>query len=142
MLQFPREKLTDSEKSLREFAMSFPEVTEEFPWGHRAFKVKKKIFATLTSEEGVTTLSTKLPKSHKTALKKFFATPTHYGLGKHGWVTFTFDSGDDFPMEDLRQWIRESFCAVAPKTVLKLLDDVEPMAANSKTRAKTVKKRK
>ena len=117
----PREKLTPSEKILREYALGFPEVTEEFPWGHRAFKVKKKIFVTLGTEEGVTSLSFKLPKSGKAALKFPFATPTHYGLGKHGWVTVTFDCGDDLPMKDLKKWIDESYRAVAPKTVLKKL---------------------
>jgi hypothetical protein len=32
------------EVALRKFALGFPGTVEEFPWGHRAFKVRKKTF--------------------------------------------------------------------------------------------------
>jgi hypothetical protein len=44
MIETPREKLTKSEGALREFALKFPETHEDFPWGHRALKVKGKVF--------------------------------------------------------------------------------------------------
>ncbi len=34
----------------------------------------------------------------------------------------TFDAGDDLPMELLSSWINESYRAVAPKSLVKLLD--------------------
>ena len=37
-------------KSLRDFGMSFPEATEDFPWGHSALKVKKKVFVFLWAD--------------------------------------------------------------------------------------------
>src|SRR5262245_45702806 len=114
--------MTKSEKTLRDFALSYPETTEDFPWGHRTLKVNKKAFVFMATMEGVTSLSVKLPKSNKTALKLKNAEPTHYGLGKHGWVSLTFDSGDQLPLEQLKKWIDESFRAVAPKTLLKRLD--------------------
>lgn len=55
-------------------------------------------------------------------LKKKFAEPPHYGLGKHGWVSCHFES--DVPMKDALAWIDESFRAVAPaKVVEKLAKD-------------------
>ena len=56
----------------------------------------------------------KLPVSGRTALTLPFATPTEYGLGKSGWVTARFRTGDTVPIEMLKEWIEESFRAVAP----------------------------
>ena len=36
--------LKEAEDRLRELALAFPEAYEEFPWGHRAMKVKGKVF--------------------------------------------------------------------------------------------------
>ena len=36
--------LANAETFLRDRAMTYPEAKEEFPWGHRAIKVKGKIF--------------------------------------------------------------------------------------------------
>ena len=44
-----------------------------------------------------------------------FAEPTGYGLGKAGWVSARFEPGDDVPVDLLKQWIDESYAAVAPK---------------------------
>ena len=52
---------------LREFALSYPEAVEEYPWGHRAMKVKGKIFLTLGGTEQLATLSVKLPHSPRIA---------------------------------------------------------------------------
>ena len=47
-----------------------------------------------------------------------FATPTGYGLGKSGWVSAHFVASDDPPLALLREWIDESYRAVAPKTMV------------------------
>ena len=79
--------LTGFAAELREFALSLPETTEDFPWGERAFKVKTKAFVFLSMHDGELSFSVKLPKTGNQALALPFAEPTHYGLGKHGWVT-------------------------------------------------------
>jgi hypothetical protein len=43
-----------------------------------------------------------------------FVTPTGYGLGKSGWVTATFGAKQRPNLPMLRQWIDESFRAIAP----------------------------
>ena len=110
------------EAALREFALGFPEAVEEFPWGHRAIKVKGKIFLTLHGAEGEQALSVKLPHSGRIALLQKFASPATYGLGKSGWVTARFADGEEPPVDLLEQWIEESYRAIAPKKLVARLD--------------------
>ena len=67
-------------------------------------------------------MTVKLPESGAHALGLAFAQPTGYGLGKHGWVTNVFAAGDDVPVEMLKEWVTESFRAVAPKKVVAAMD--------------------
>jgi hypothetical protein len=70
-----------------------------------------------------------------------FTEPTGYGMGKSGWVTSRFKSGDAVPVELLTQWIHESFRAVAPQKVLKQLDGggtAPPAKAKKKPAVKKV----
>ncbi|HET7437581.1 MAG TPA: MmcQ/YjbR family DNA-binding protein [Thermoanaerobaculia bacterium] len=105
--------------TLRDYAMEFPEATEEFPWGHAAIKVKNKTFVFLSEEDGVFSMSAKLPNSRDMALDLPFAEPTHYGLGKSGWVTAKFPKGEKPPVDLLKAWIEESYRAIAPKKLVK-----------------------
>ena len=100
---------------LRRLALSYPEAREEFPWGECVIKVRGKIFLFLGRSGGGLSLSVKLPGSAMLALDLPFASPTGYGLGKSGWVTAEFASGDNPPLPVLEQWIDESYRAVAPK---------------------------
>jgi len=111
------------ETALRKQALAYPEVTEDFPWGHRALKVKGKAFLFLSLEKGELSFSMKLPASGAAALTLPFTEPTAYGLGKHGWVTATLPAGKRVPPLDLfRGWVEESYRSIAPKTVLRKLD--------------------
>ncbi len=105
-----------AELALRDYGMSFPEVTEDFPWGHRTLKVKKKAFVFMGNDEnGGFSLSVKLPESGQAALSLPFTEPTGYGLGKSGWVSAAFAPKVAIPVELLKSWLRESYLAVAPK---------------------------
>ncbi len=107
--------LSPAEKTLRDFALGLPGATEEFPWGSRAFKAGGKAFVFMSNVDGVLSIGTKLPDSHKVALKQPFASPTHYGLGKHRWVTCEFQPKEKVPVDLLLGYIWESYEAVAPK---------------------------
>lgn len=122
MTRARKDKTGKAESRLRELALSYPEAYEEFPWGHRAIKVRKKIFVTLGSEKGLT-MSVKLPTSKFEALLLPFTEPTHYGMGKHGWVTASFDADDEPPLELLRGWIDESYRTIAPKKLVAALSE-------------------
>jgi predicted DNA-binding protein (MmcQ/YjbR family) len=113
------------EALLRERALAFPETSEDFPWGHRALKVRGKAFAFLApDEDGTLHLSVKLPRTGFQALGLPFAAPTGYGLGRAGWVTARLPKSR--PPAALRDqclaWLDESYRAVAPKRLVASLD--------------------
>jgi predicted DNA-binding protein (MmcQ/YjbR family) len=101
--------------SLRALALTYPETREDHPWGETAIKVKGKTFLFMGYSEGRLGLSVKLTDRHEFALQYPFVTPTHYGLGKSGWITATFAGKDKPPMDVLAVWIDDSFRAIAPK---------------------------
>ena len=118
----PAVELKESEERLRDLALAYPEAYEEFPWGHRAVKVKGKTFVFLALDEEGLSLSVKLPLSGVAALALPFASPTGYGLGKSGWVTARFAKIADVPLDLLKAWVDESYRAIAPKKLVKTLD--------------------
>jgi predicted DNA-binding protein (MmcQ/YjbR family) len=111
----------DGEKKLRKLALAYPEVREDHPWGHSAFKVKDKTFLFLAVDGGELSLSVKLPESGSYALMQPYAKPTEYGLGKSGWVTARFGPKDKPPLPLLERWIDESYRAIAPKKLVATL---------------------
>ena len=116
-----RSPLKQAEAKLRDHALSFPEATEEFPWDERVIKIRGKIIVFLGEAEGMLRVAVKLPTSAEMALTLPFTTPTGYGLGRAGWVTARFGAGDAVPLALVKEWIEQSYRAVAPKTVLKAL---------------------
>ena len=128
-------KVRKDEDALRKHCLSYPEATEDFPWGHSAFKVKGKSFCFMSHHEGELSLSAKLPRSATMALSFPFAEPTHYGLGKSGWVSATFPRGTRAPVALMKDWIDESFRAIAPSKLVAALDGAAP-AAKKKPRPK------
>ena len=111
-----------AETELRALALGYPEAREEFPWGERVVKVRKKVFVFMGMSDGGLSLSVKLPRTGPMALLLPFAEPTGYGLGKSGWVSARFASSEDPPVAMLREWIDESYRAVAPKKLVDGLD--------------------
>ena len=109
-------------ESLKKFALGLPDAYEDMPWeGDIVTKVGKKIFVFFGSPDG-SAISVKLPDSQDHALSLRGAQPTSYGLGRHGWVTVPI-RGTGAPQLDLiREWIEESYRAVAPKKLVARLD--------------------
>ena len=105
-------------KALKKHAAEKPGAWEDHPWGETVYKIGKKVFVFLGKGESGYGMSCKLPDSGEAATTMFsWAEPTGYGLGKSGWVTAHFAPKDDVPFDLLKQWIDESFVAVAPKRV-------------------------
>jgi predicted DNA-binding protein (MmcQ/YjbR family) len=138
-----RRPTNPDEAALRDLGMSFPEATEEFPWEHRALKVKGKVFVFMGTgtEAGADHdqffISCKLPASHPIALTLPGVKPTGYGLGKSGWVSAQYAPGKA-PVDMLKEWITESYCAIAPK---KLAAQVEGDGTTTATLAKAPAKK-
>jgi len=131
------------EAKLREVGLSWPEVTEHFPWGHRTLKVRGKAFVFMGGDADTWSLSLKLPESGLAALDLPFAAPTGYGLGKSGWVTSTFAARERPPAALLTAWLRESYEAVAPRRLLRnpvsttgKVPSKPKVKANARTKAK------
>jgi len=110
-----------TEALLRDFALGYPGAHEDFPWGERVVKVKGKVFVFLSRPGETLHVTVKLPVSGLIALSLPFTKPTGYGLGKSGWVSATLDARHAPPVDMLRQWIDESYRAVAPKKLLAAL---------------------
>ena len=126
-------------RALRAAAMAYPGTTEDFPWGHAAYKAAKKAFLFMADDEGGGggfSCSMKLPFRAAEALKEKFAEPTGYGLGRSGWVTLSFKKSDKPSEALLVDWLDESWRAVAPK---KLSAGVAPPPAHA-ARKKPAKK--
>ncbi len=131
-------KLTADQRALRDFALSLPGAYEDFPWGDRVAKVGKKVFAFLGHDgkaAGVN-LAVKLPHSAAEALALPFAKPTGYGLGRHGWVSVYFEPGEQALVKLLKEWIVESYRAVAPKRMAAELDAREATGGRSKAESR------
>jgi predicted DNA-binding protein (MmcQ/YjbR family) len=129
------------ELALRDFALGYPGAHEDMPWGHRAIKVKGKAFLFMGHESGGLGLSVKLPHSKDAALMMPFATPTGYGLGKSGWVSAEFAKTDKPPLELLRQWVDESYRAIAPKKLVEQLGTATASKAKPAAKKKPAAKR-
>lgn len=104
------------ELALQEYALGFPEAYEDFPWDDHVIKVRRKIFLFLDTSPKGFHLSVKLPQSNQAALMLRWTEPTGYGLGRAGWVRGTVPP--EVPLDLLKEWVDESYRAVAPKTLV------------------------
>ena len=110
-------------RELRAFGLTYPGAHLKSPWPeHADLAVNDKTFAYLPEEGKPFSLSCKLPYTHEVALELPYAKPTAYGLGKSGWVSFTPAEDEIPPIEQLKEWIDQSYRAQAPKRLVKELD--------------------
>jgi predicted DNA-binding protein (MmcQ/YjbR family) len=115
----PDKKYSRLAGAIRKRALSYPETQEDFPWGESAFKVKGKTFVFMNDGKEGVSFSTKLGDARDLALALPGSEPTHYGLGKKGWVTVRPTSRTS--LEVLYYLIDEGFRSVAPKRVVATL---------------------
>jgi predicted DNA-binding protein (MmcQ/YjbR family) len=146
----PKPDIARAESAVAALAARYPEVTEDRPWGHRAFKVRGKTFLFTASDKTGLGISVKLPESGVLALELPFAEPTGYGLGKSGWVSARWSAGKDVPLSLVGEWLLESYRAIAPKKLSALLGSAVAPAKKTpaakrrsatKARAKAPKRR-
>jgi predicted DNA-binding protein (MmcQ/YjbR family) len=92
--------------------------------GHPGFRVRGKNF--VFSDLDATSLSLKLSREEAEAVVATDPTvePLGYGLGRHGWVSFTLEEdADDERWEIVDEWILTSYVLVAPKTLARQVLD-------------------
>ena len=111
-------------RELRAFGLAYPGAHSKAPWPeHDDLAVNDKTFAYLPTKGAEHFgLSVKLPYTGEVALDLPFAKPTAYGLGKSGWVSFSPADDEVPPLDQLKEWIEESYRAQAPKRLVKELD--------------------
>src|SRR5436190_23233074 len=110
--------------TLRAHALSLPEAWEDHPWGESVVKVGKKVFVFFGTDEtraAHVAVGVKLPSSADAVLSINGTERMGYGMGKSGWIWAKLAAKDVPPLELLYEWIDESYCAVAPKRLAKLL---------------------
>ncbi|TJZ76630.1 MmcQ/YjbR family DNA-binding protein [Rhodococcus oryzae] len=111
----------DNMRRLEEIIADLPEAerVDVAAWGdHPTFRVRGKnfVFSDATAEH----LSVKLTKDEAAAVvaTEPGASPSGYGLGRHGWVALDVETdADEERWAQLREWVRTSFILVAPKTL-------------------------
>ncbi|KOV66669.1 dGTPase [Streptomyces sp. AS58] len=113
-------------EKVREFALGLPGAQEEFPWGESVAKVNKKVFVFLGVDDGShplrITVKLKDDTTRAHALTAPGAEPAGYGLGRSGWVSVPLERKGAPAVELLRDWVEESYRAIAPKRLTAELD--------------------
>ncbi len=116
-----------AEAELTAYGLTFPETTAGPGWTTtRALYVRKKMFAVFgaTGEAlDALTLLMKLPISAEMAEGLPWVRPAKGWYKQHNWVTAHFGPDDDVlaELETLRGWLKQSYIAVAPKTLGRLV---------------------
>ena len=110
-------------RELGAFGLAYPGAHGKSPWpGHDDVAVRDRTFAYLPADGEPFSLSVKLPYTSEVALELPIAKPTGYGLGRSGWVTFTPAEDEMPPVEQMKEWIDQSYRAQAPRRLVKELD--------------------
>ncbi len=104
-------------KNLMRQCLAYPDAVQEAPWGHQVAKVRKKMFVIFDIQPTKLGLNVKLPASAAEARENDWVAPSGHGLGKSGWCQMTFTDAAEVPVEQILDWIDESYRAVAPKTL-------------------------
>ena len=84
--------------------------------GEPTFRVNGKVFVFAHPE--FSGISVKLPKEEAAAVIATdpAATPTGYGLGRHGWISVSIPARPSpARWEQIEEWVRTSYTVVAPK---------------------------
>lgn len=79
-------------KAIQAHCLAKEGAVEEYPWGHFAWKVKRKLFAVGTENESRVTVKSTLEKQQALVLHPNIEVASH--VGRFGWVTITADSQD------------------------------------------------
>ena len=116
-----------AEAELTAYGLAFPETSAGQGWATtRALYVRKKMFAVFGAKGeplDALTVIVKLPISAEMAEALPFVRPARGWYKQHKWVTAQFGPDDDVlaEMETLKGWLKQSYVAVAPKGLGKMV---------------------
>ena len=121
-----------AERHLIAYASTMPQAWEDHPWDHTVLKVGRKIFVFFggaAAPDDVLSVTVKLPVSYEMALTLPYMRPAGHGLWKGGWAQLTQTTGDDIDLDTIKGWILQSYKAVAPKKLARLVEPTAMRAA-------------
>jgi hypothetical protein len=110
-----------AEADLTAYGLSFPETTVAPAWTPaRGLYVRKKMFGVFGEKAeplDALTILMKLPISAEMAQTLPFVRESRGWFKQHNWVWIHFDPDDDVlaEMPTLKGWLKQSYVAVAPK---------------------------
>lgn len=107
--------------TLSSYALSLPETTEEPHFEKRSYRVKKKIFATVSMDEGFFVVKlTALQQSVFCKWDESACHPVPNKWGLQGWTRVYFEKVEEDFLKDI---VKTSYSNVAPKKLTELLPD-------------------
>lgn len=115
------------EQELSAYALSLPETDKVKGWGlTRYLRVRGKGFAVFGDKNETAdslTLIVKLPITAPMLGDLWFVRESRGWFKQHDWVVAHFGPGEDVraEVETLRGWIRQSYVAIAPKRLGRLV---------------------
>jgi predicted DNA-binding protein (MmcQ/YjbR family) len=110
-------------QQVRSLCLALPETCEIETWGHPTFRAGKPMFAAFGDEAGDATIGLKVGFDRQEQLltdARFYPTPY---AAHQGWVSLRLDAKTDW--QELKGLIREAYCQVALKRMLKALKALE-----------------
>lgn len=116
-----------AEQQLTAYGLSFPETSAGPGWPPtRALYMRKKMVAVFGDKAeplDALTLIMKLPISAEMAEDLYFVRPAKGWWKQHNWVKAHFGPDDDILAElpTLKGWLKQSYVAIAPKKLSKLI---------------------
>jgi hypothetical protein len=122
--QTPHQK---AEAELTEFGLALPETDVVRGWATtRTLRVRGRMFYVFGDKDRTAdelTLIMKLPISAEMVQDLYYVRERKGWYKQHNWVIAHFDPEDDIlaEMETLKAWLVQSYCAMAPKKLAKLV---------------------
>ncbi|NHC45664.1 MmcQ/YjbR family DNA-binding protein [Motilibacter aurantiacus] len=113
-------------EQLRAYALALPEAEERETWGHPTFRVRDKMFLTLSGDgSGGTVKATLADQAELVAQDPgTWSVPAY--VGRHGWVGFVTARVDAADLEPL---VVEAWRATAPERLVRAYDEARSAGA-------------
>ena len=110
-----------SARQLRELALGLPGAEERETWGHPTFRVRDKIFVSMSEDDDGARATVKATPEEQEALVG--GDPETYGVASHvgrfGWTTIRLDRVEP---DELRELVVEAWRRTAPKRTVAAFD--------------------
>lgn len=101
--------------TFRQLALSFPEASEEPHFEKQSFRVRKKIFATLSPDESTAVVKLSITEqSVFCSFDQLIVFPVKGSWGAQGWTTIELKKIRKDMLKDI---LTTAYCNVAPKTL-------------------------